>query len=46
MIYCNVEGIQWLDDDRLVIVSDKAKSAQPYWCTIHDQTLTLFALPA
>jgi hypothetical protein len=45
MIYCNVEGIDWLDDTRLVIASDKAKSTQPYRCIEHDQSLGIFALP-
>eukprot|EP00775_Hariotina_reticulata_P002899 gene2899-3187_t len=30
VIYCNVEGVKWLDDSRLVISSDKAKNDQPY----------------
>lgn len=32
MIYCNAEGIQWVDHFRIVVTSDKAKSRQPYWC--------------
>ncbi len=34
VLYCNIEGVQWLDDDRLVIASDKAKADQPYPCTL------------
>jgi hypothetical protein len=30
MIFCNVEGVQWLDDVRIVIASDKAKKDQPF----------------
>eukprot|EP00879_Flechtneria_rotunda_P001126 GHRR01001268.1.p1 GENE.GHRR01001268.1~~GHRR01001268.1.p1 ORF type:complete len:366 (+),score=117.53 GHRR01001268.1:185-1282(+) len=45
MIYCNVEGIQWIDDVRFVIASDKAKSKQPYRCTAKDQRISIFALP-
>jgi hypothetical protein len=44
-IFCNVEGISWLDDDRFIISSDKAKSTQPYRCTHHDQSIHIFALP-
>lgn len=45
MIYCNAEGIQWLDDYRLLIVSDKAKSKQPYWCDQKDQSVHIFSFP-
>lgn len=31
MIYCNAEGLQWVDHYRLVVASDKAKARQPYW---------------
>jgi len=31
MIYCNAEGIQWVDNYRVVVASDKAKARQPYW---------------
>lgn len=44
-IYCNVEGVSWLDDSRLIVASDKAKSDQPYVCTEHDQSIAIFALP-
>ena len=44
-IYCNVEGIEWLDDYRLVISSDKAKKDQPFRCTAKDQMVSIFALP-
>lgn len=44
-IYCNVEGVTWLDDARLIVSSDKAKSDQPYRCTAHDQSIGIFALP-
>lgn len=45
MIFCNVEGVQWLDDVRLVIASDKAKKDQPFRCVDHDQRVSIFALP-
>lgn len=44
-IFCNAEGIQWLDNYRLLIASDKAKSTQPYWCGTHDQSIGIFAMP-
>lgn len=44
-IYCNVEGIQWIDDYRLVLTSDKAKSTQPFWCDFKDQSVHIFSLP-
>lgn len=45
MIYCNAEGIQWLDDYRILIASDKAKSNQPYWCDAKDQSIHIFSFP-
>ena len=43
--YCNAEGLQWLDNYRLLVASDKAKSTQPYWCDTHDQSIHIFAFP-
>lgn len=40
-----MEGISWLDDSRFIVTSDKAKSYQPYRCTLHDQSIAIFALP-
>jgi hypothetical protein len=34
IVYCNAEGIQWIDHYRVVVASDKAKSAQPFWCAL------------
>lgn len=45
MIYCNVEGIQWIDDIRFVIASDKAKKTQPLKCVQKEQRLSIFSLP-
>lgn len=45
MVYCNVEGVQWLDSYRLLITSDRAKSFQPFWCSAHDQSIHIMALP-
>lgn len=45
IIYCNVEGLQWLDEYRIVISSDKAKSKQPFHCDTKDQSIHIFAMP-
>jgi hypothetical protein len=45
MIWCNVEGVEWLDNERLVIASDKAKSTQHHRCTDKDQSIAIVALP-
>jgi hypothetical protein len=45
VIYCNAEGIQWLDNYRFLIASDKAKATQPYYCMEKDQSIHIFALP-
>lgn len=44
-IYCNAEGVQWLDNQRLLITSDKAKSKQPFWCDAKDQSIHIFGMP-
>lgn len=46
MVYCNAEGIHFLDDYRLIIVSDKAKKNQPFQCDEKDQSVHIFAFPA
>jgi len=44
-IYCNLEGVAWLGNGRLVVVSDKAKHDQPGRCTRKDQSIHIFTLP-
>ena len=48
-IYCNIEGVAWLDDEghRIVAVSDKMKSKgkQNPRCLQKDQSIHIFALP-
>jgi hypothetical protein len=47
IIYCNLEGVTWLPDRRLVVVSDKAKpDEQASRCTRKDQSIHIFRLPA
>lgn len=45
MEYCNVEGIAFVDDHRVAVVSDEAKSKQSFVCDKHDQAIQVFALP-
>jgi hypothetical protein len=44
-MYCNLEGVTWLGDDRLVVVSDKSKADQPRRCARKDQLIHIFKLP-
>jgi hypothetical protein len=47
IVYCNLEGVTWLPDGRLVVVSDKAKpDEQASRCTQKDQSIHIFKLPA
>ena len=45
--YCNVEGVTFINDDMLMVVSDqmKGKGKQPYWCLEKDQSIHAFVLP-
>jgi hypothetical protein len=43
--YCNVEGIAWLSDDTLVMVSDQKKKRQPGVCAKKDQSIHIFRIP-
>lgn len=44
-VFCNVEGIEFIDDTRFIVTSDKAKKDQPHECTAKDQSLHVFSLP-
>jgi hypothetical protein len=44
-MYCNLEGVTWLGHDRVVVVSDKAKSDQPGRCARKDQSIHIFRVP-
>jgi hypothetical protein len=46
IMYCNLEGVTWLGNDRLVVVSDKGKTNQPRRCARKDQAIHIFRLPA
>jgi hypothetical protein len=43
--YGNVEGVSWLDERTLAVVSDRAKREQPKRVRATDQSVHLFALP-
>jgi len=43
--YANVEGVSWLDDQRLAVVSDRAKRSQPNRTRVTDQSIHIVALP-
>lgn len=45
--YCNVEGVSWIDEDTLVVVSDARKEdKQPPSCAAKEQSIHVFRLPA
>ena len=46
IMYCNPEGVTWLGNDRLAVVSDKWKADQPERCARKDQSVHIFRLPA
>ena len=46
IIYGNLEGVTWLGNDRLVVVSDKVKTDQPKRCARKDQSVHIFRQPA
>ena len=43
--YCNIEGVSWMGDDRLVVVSDAKKSSQHKVCKKKEQSIHIVALP-
>lgn len=45
ILYGNVEGVAWIGDGRVVVVSDKAKDDQPGRFTRKDQSIHIFRLP-
>ncbi len=46
IIYCNVEGVCWLNSNRIVVVSDKYKTQeQPKRCQQKDQSIHIFQIP-
>jgi hypothetical protein len=45
-MYCNLEGVTWIGNDLLAVVSDKGKDDQPGRCARKDQSIHIFKLPA
>ena len=44
--YCNLEGVSWLDNDRILAVSDRMKRAQDRACASRDQSIHIFEIPS
>jgi hypothetical protein len=46
-VYCNIEGVEWLNDETIVVVSDKmkGKGKQDFLCFDKDQSVHVFVLP-
>jgi hypothetical protein len=42
--YCNVEGVAWLDESHVVVVSDRRKRSQRRRCARLDQSIHVFRL--
>ncbi|MBF0293573.1 MAG: hypothetical protein HQL96_00170 [Magnetococcales bacterium] len=42
--YCNVEGVDWISDNTLVLVSDKAKSDSPNGCKKKEMSIHLMRI--
>lgn len=47
VVYCNMEGISLLGENRVIVVSDRAKPGkQPGHCAGRDQSIHIFSIPA
>jgi hypothetical protein len=45
-VYCNIEGVAWLNPDRVIVVSDKTKpDEQGKRCRKKDQSIHMFDIP-
>ena len=44
--YCNVEGVSWIDEETVVVVSDARKDDQPAACRAKEQSIHIFRIPA
>ncbi|WP_152620324.1 SdiA-regulated/phytase-like domain-containing protein [Pedobacter lusitanus] len=45
VLYGNIEGVSFISDTQVVVVSDKAKSDQPSYQKFKDQSIHIFNLP-
>jgi hypothetical protein len=43
-IYCSIEGVSWIANDRLVVVSDAKKDEQPEECRDKDQSIHIISI--
>ena len=43
--YCNIEGVAWIDENHLVLVSDVAKPSYGIICSYKDESIHYFSLP-
>jgi hypothetical protein len=46
VVYGTAEGVSWIAPDRVVMVSDKAKSDQDPRCQAKDQSIHIFRIPS
>ncbi|MES2628651.1 MAG: hypothetical protein V4616_06745, partial [Bacteroidota bacterium] len=44
-IYGNIEGVSFISNNQIVVVSDKAKDDQPAYQTYKDQSVHIFNIP-
>jgi hypothetical protein len=44
-IYGNIEGVSWIGERRVVLVSDRGKASQPAYTRHKDQSIHIFDLP-
>ena len=42
--YCNVEGVAWISNDQLVVISDAKKNSQPKACKKKEQSIHVVSL--
>jgi hypothetical protein len=45
IVYCTIEGVSWIANDQVVVVSDKAKPTQGKRCRARDQSIHIFRIP-
>mmetsp|Transcript_15477 Transcript_15477/g.12759 ORF Transcript_15477/g.12759 Transcript_15477/m.12759 type:complete len:271 (-) Transcript_15477:275-1087(-) len=45
IIYCNIEGISFLDEYQIITTTDRSKATQDYMCVDNDQSVQTFLLP-
>ncbi len=46
VVYCNMRGVQWLDDRRISVASGVAPPGSPWPCFSKSESLHQFLLPA